>query len=724
MQAVKQEAKGSLFSGWKLYAGIAGLALVAVVIWALSGQENQDQPVRDPEAYAEQVKREISQSLAQAGIDLNSDFLQIPGVANRTNALAILGFENKTGDSTFDWLSAGLPEILLTDLSQGGAGNLISRNRVLDCLAGTNGSLVTDHTHEACVQAAASLGASKVLSGSFFKLGDKIRIDARLEDTKTGKIIVAEKVVGDDPFVLVDSLTGKLATSLDVISPEGGDVKVTRITSDSPEAYKQYILAMEQFELGRLDSSISLFEKAISIDSSFALPYMRIGMAYGMRGDTQRGASWFARAQERQDRLPTKLRLLLDAYTDIWLHRQFDDAMVKMEAYLDQYPDDKEVRAFYGILLHQLPQRTDAALAQLDTAAMIDESYYWVLTFYDMIYTQTGQVDKAIAVNDRLKHHYPGHPDAYLNMADLYRSQGRIDEAVSECRALLAREPENRSAHRRLLTYFILRGDIDAAEDQVRKLKDLGPDEPATLDDFHSRMANLQEWRGEFKSSLDHLHQALEASLETGDSLRVFSSYSALTRAHFSLGMPDSALHYSALGHDWAGIGQTFHHAMALVAVDPANEEKARPIFRKAANDFRSRVPEEMWSLVDNLELIFSAYQDSDTARLIEGIEWSVSNPLYASSRDRLELGELLVHSDRYAEAREVLLPLQEGPDRTTDGFTYLVSHYWSGRAEQALGNTQAAVEHFEEMLSWWDDPEIVTDKIKDARSRLNSLTS
>lgn len=724
MQAMPKGTKTFRFSGWKAVAGIAGLVMLALIMWGLSGGEDHGEPAGDPRAYTERITQEISQSLAEAGIDLNSELLQIPGVAGRSNALAILGFENKTGDSTFDWLSTGLPEILLTDLTQGGSGNIISRGRVLDCLVGSNDDRVTNHTHQACVHAARSLGASKVLSGSFFKLGDKIRIDARLEDTKTGQIILAEKVVGEDPFLLVDSLTGKIAASLDMVNIRDDDVQVAQITSSSPEAYKQYILGMEQFEVGRLDSSINLFEEAIAIDSSFALPYMRIGMAYGLRGSGQQGATWFARAREKQDRLPTKPRLLLSAYTDIWLNRQFDEAMVKMGSFVSQYPDDKEARAFYGILLHQLAQRSDDALAQLDTSAMIDESYYWGLRFYDMIYRQTGRMSEAIAVNELLKRYYPEHPDAYLSMADLYREQGMLKEAIAECRALLVHEPDNKGAHRRLMNYHLLRREIDLAEDEAERLLQIDPDSYVNHDNYHSYKANMAEWRGEFGKGIEHLKKSLAAAMESGDSARVNGSYHSLANTFNFLGMPDSTVFYSERAYEWSSMGSAFNHAMTLVTVDDANADQARPIFREAANDFKARVPEEMWSLVDDLEFIFNAYCNADTVAIIEGIARFVESPTHGSSSDRFVQGELLVRTGKYREGRDALLKLLSGSDQTTSAFLHLNAQYWAGRAEQALGNNQAAIDHFSEMLQWWDDPDVMLEEIQDARSRLQSLTS
>ena len=156
------------------------------------------------------------------------------------NSLAIIGFENKTGDESLEWMETGLPEILLTDLSQGLGLKIISQQRILDCFETDR---ETKHTVTEIAKAAQRLGAGRILSGSFYKLGDKLRIDARLEEISTGTVILAEKVVGDDPFELVTSLTAKIASSLEL----EGVAQTSSKPLSTPEAFKEYHLGMEFF---------------------------------------------------------------------------------------------------------------------------------------------------------------------------------------------------------------------------------------------------------------------------------------------------------------------------------------------------------------------------------------------------------------------------------------------------------------------------------------------
>ncbi|TFH61486.1 MAG: hypothetical protein E4G91_08075 [Candidatus Zixiibacteriota bacterium] len=213
-----------------------------------------------------------------------------------TYAVAILGFENKTGDAELNWLKTGLPEILLTDLAQDSSINIISQRRIFEELGG-EGDDFSRFSYEDQVRAARKLGAINVLSGSIFKLGDKIRIDARLEDAASGKILLAEKVVSDDPMTLVDSLATRMASAMNMRGLALVDRGVSQLTTSSSEAYKYYHLGMQKFLDQFYDEGITDFNKAVALDSTFALAYMRIGMSYVFQGRLQDGVPYFHTAK-------------------------------------------------------------------------------------------------------------------------------------------------------------------------------------------------------------------------------------------------------------------------------------------------------------------------------------------------------------------------------------------------------------------------------------------
>ncbi len=678
-------------------------------------------------------------------------------------SLAILAFENKTGDPELDWLTAGLPEILLTDLAQSGGLKIISRSRVLDCLSDEVRNSANSPGHQECVEAAKSLGAGTTLSGSFFKLGDKLRIDARLEDVTTGQIVLAEKVVGSDPFVLVDSLTDKIAASLhlrqeklagdeadwgqlaiddpaafadsirkhvdrslreaNIHLPFGGG-KISEITSSSVEAYKEYILGLQKFNLGLSEQAIEYYARAIEIDSTFALPYMRTGMAYAFMGRTQMAMDFFTKALRFEDKLPLRERNLLDIYADTWLRRKFDDAFAKLQMFVDNYPDDKEARTIYALYLVQIINDHEAAFTQLDTVLAQDPRYPFALDAYASTYLQLENYDQAIEYYQRLKRYHPESPNSYESLITVYRRQGELDKAVAEAHQLLEIMPNYYTALAQLRTISFLRRDFDGARRYLEKIREAHGDDPFRMTAYHSQLANLADWRGEFKKALDHHFSALAWSEKTGDTANIVADLLAIGMFYHRIGQPDSAMYYIEKAHVISTMFQLFNYSLAAVEIDTTFIPLARERFAEASENVKTRVPAEFWEIFEILGDIFEGYCRADTAAVIAARKEFLSRPSQVNSGDIFQLGKLQVLTGQYEDGITTLQRLLTGPRRTTSATLYLRAIYYMGIAHEEQGNTEEAMANYRDMLKYWGNPDIELDEIADARRRLARLTS
>ena len=708
-----------------------GFAVILVAILAIAAlQFTSESPDRSADDTTDILKgleglgERINEQLRASGIDPVYIPGLVPHLHARESALAILGFENKTGDEDLDWLQAGLPEILLTDLAESAEMDLISRSRILDCLSEEERNAAPMPSHAACVHAATSLGASKVLSGSFFKMGDMIRIDARLEEVETGRIVLGEKVVGSDPFLLVDSLTRKIAGSLHVEEKMAADAQVAEITSSSPEAYKHYILGVEKSSLFLWDEAIVEFEKAIEIDTSFALPYMRIGIAYALRGRDQ-GRPYFAKAKELEDKLPTKDRNLLDIYSELWLRSNYDAAFSKMQTFMDNYPEDKEARAFYAIFLHVLKRETESAIAQLDTVLMLDPKYSPAFLWYCSIYESENDYDNAIKYAKRWKELYPDVPVPYTTLMTVYYSQGKLDETIAEAESLLEILSENAGAITTLVSAHTRLRNFSEAMRYIEQLREYHSDDPYRMITYYQYKANLAFWSGKFTTGIGFTTDALNKALETGDSAYVSVRYQALADYSWTLGLSDSVVAYGKRGYDWAVGFHNLNYPLLLVTVDPGNEPEARVLLEKATENFRSSVPSELWGIMNAVENIFDARCESDTAKLVMAYEELIANQTERSAANLFEYGMLLVLAGQYESGKEVLESMVTGGDEeTAQAIITLFSLYYIGVANEALGNSEEAIANYREVLKYWGEPEIELKEIADIRERLERLVS
>jgi serine/threonine protein kinase/tetratricopeptide (TPR) repeat protein/TolB-like protein len=635
------------------------------------------------------------------------------------NGIAILSFENRTGDTSLNWLGTGLPEILLTDLVQNRSVRVISRQRLLDAIE-TNGGTPND---EELRRAAVDLGAVNLLTGTYFKLGDQVRIDARVEEIGSGKILLAEKVVGADPFKLVDSLSQKVRAALNIESPGSSSAGVAQVTSSSPEAYKHYLAGMQTFGRSEYDSSIVEFEQALQIDSTLALAYMRIGMAYTFSGKQQKGARYFARARQYQDRLPVRERSMVDVYANIWLDLQIGDAATKLKQMAANYPDDKEIRTIYGVFLAQLDRDTTAGFAQFDTALQLDPTYTFALEVYGQIYGMFQQYDRALEIMRRLSQTLPGSAQPHNQMAHYLARMDRYDAAVAEYDKARAMNPNDADV---IEAEFYLRlrfQNTDRAAALLELLKNVAGNDSFRLLKYHEASADLNGWLGRFQDMMRSTHDALIQAVRTKDDALVFEEFSSLVAKFERFDWKDSVRLYAARADSVAGPFQKLSYPMTLVDLDPANEATARPLLAKRLNDFRERVPASIWPQADGLQLIFDAAAKSDTTAMIaayRSLAKAVGQPVAGNA---LEIGILLTLSGKFAEGKAELVALLSGVLRTANPLTYLQASYYLGRAEEGLGNKQSAIQYYQQVVKYWGGADIQTKEIKEAQDRLAKLT-
>ena len=637
------------------------------------------------------------------------------GVQAGTNTLGILGFENKTGDQQYDWLETGLPEILLTDLSQKQPAPIISQQRILDCL---DVDKKADHTHEECVKAARSLGVTRLLQGSLIRLGDKIRIDARVEDAATGQIIMAEKVVGDDPYVLVDSLTAKVGQLLN-IAPSGGLESLV----SSPEAFKEYHLGMEHFWAGRYDDAVDAFKRAIAIDSTFALPYMRIGMANVFQGRRPEGVAAFMEAKQLEGGLPTRERSLLDAYIDTWVHNNFSEAFIKMSTLVQNYPDDAEIRTIYALFIDTFQRDTVAVFAQLDTVMRVYPTYPFALEQRAQLAYKYGKYDDAITYNERLQRLLPNALDPQVQLVRLYTRQGRREEAWSLAQRLHEQFPDAEAPLFRLMSLAILRRDFKAARDYTEALRSCKPDDPYTLIDYYDNRANLACWEGHLKDCLSFLRKRAEQSLKCNDSTQITGSYMAMAYFYREFQVWDSVRPTAWKAWKYAGRFTKFSYPLWLVGSDRALADSARPLMKTSVNEFKAGVPKDFWPIADNLEELFESVAASDTVAMIACFKKISDRTPNVADDNRREMGILQVKYRRYEDGLGNLDVFVEGPYESISAITYLLSRYYMGVANDELQQRDEAIKNLNEVLKYWGKSDIQIDQIKDARARLDRLT-
>jgi len=131
--------------------------------------------------------------------------------------IAIVDFRNTGQDDELDYLENTIPEAIITRMAKTGRMEIVERSRLQEALKEMELGMTGIVDEQTAVELGRAVGANAILLGSFVSIGELIRINARLIDVKTSRIIKAESVqgrVGEEIFDLMDQMAESMQAQL------------------------------------------------------------------------------------------------------------------------------------------------------------------------------------------------------------------------------------------------------------------------------------------------------------------------------------------------------------------------------------------------------------------------------------------------------------------------------------------------------------------------------
>lgn len=131
--------------------------------------------------------------------------------------IAIVDFRNTSPDDELDYLQKTIPESISTTMAKGGRLEIVERSRLQEALTEMEMSELGIVDESRAAEIGRAVGANAILVGSFVSIGGTLRINARLIDVQTSRIIKAETVqgqVGPEIFNLMDQMASSMEIQL------------------------------------------------------------------------------------------------------------------------------------------------------------------------------------------------------------------------------------------------------------------------------------------------------------------------------------------------------------------------------------------------------------------------------------------------------------------------------------------------------------------------------
>jgi TolB-like protein len=242
---------------------------------------------------------------------------QEAGADVAATGIAVLPFSVTGGDELNLWRE-GLVDVFSTNLDGMGGFRTIDSRTVMarwrERVADTESPDM-----ETALGVAAQTGARYGLVGTLVGNPVGIRVSAELVDLSNREEIVqvSEEGPGDQVLELTSSVSVTLIRELLGATEEGAvqDVRLGALTTGSLPALRAYLEGEAAFRDANFADALAAYERAVELDSLFALAWLRLSSAYGWLENI--GSAAGARAGERAtalvDRLPARDRILVEA---------------------------------------------------------------------------------------------------------------------------------------------------------------------------------------------------------------------------------------------------------------------------------------------------------------------------------------------------------------------------------------------------------------------------
>lgn len=208
---------------------------------------------------------------------------EAPGLEGRR--VAVLSFANLTGRADEDWIGAGLGETLTNDLFAQPGVKVLPRARVAEARRRHATPDAADDDAVA-LRVGRETGAHWVVAGAFQRLGESVRVTARLLETRSGRVAKTVKLDGAlaSIFELQDRVAKEIGTGIAPGAPVAAvpSADETRVV-EAFEAFSKGVLNLREESPVALDRAIVFFERALALDPLYTRAHYALGQAWDLK---------------------------------------------------------------------------------------------------------------------------------------------------------------------------------------------------------------------------------------------------------------------------------------------------------------------------------------------------------------------------------------------------------------------------------------------------------
>jgi eukaryotic-like serine/threonine-protein kinase len=642
-------------------------------------------------------------------------------------SLAILPFQNSSGDASLDQWGSNLADMLTTAVGQSAHLRIVSPDRLNQVLSDLKVTPGTPYDQTMISNIAKYANADTVVWGKFFRNGDKIHIQGTVRDLKQGRNDVPINVDAgsqNDITAPVTQVAELIRQNLAISSDVQKELKASSFqpASKSPAALNAYMQGLQLRRQGKNLEAVKLFQTAVQDDPDFALAYSRLAETNSALGYDSQAEQASRKAMELDSQLPLAERYLIEA-NNARVMKDNKKAIEVYEKLAVSMPGDNDVQFTLGNLYLDSSQ-FDKARVQYAKVLKNDPKNLMALLQTGWLEVQNGKpqagldpLNRALSLAIEL--------DNDEQRAQILQIIGIAYDGMNKYEEALRNVQESLEINKRLgnksaaANSYSEIGDIQsylgkpelslaAYNDALELRREIGAkkDVASTL----ISIGSLMEDRGEYDKALDLYKEALQTERDSGDAALQAVCLNNIGSVYLAKGQSEDALTYyqQALqlreklsnSGDTADTLHNLGEAYTRTAqYDQAMQSYMRALqFRRNANDAHNAALEQ-----HSIGMVF--LNQGRFGAAVSNLNESVQGFQKAEDRSRLMVQVLIDYADALAKAgrgTEVGKTLDEARTLATElKNDKLLADVQNTQGDIAFysGDNKAAREHYQQGL-------------------------
>jgi serine/threonine protein kinase/tetratricopeptide (TPR) repeat protein len=363
------------------------------------------------------------------------------------NSIAVISFENQTGDTSFDYLRKAIPDLLITSLERRGELYVATWERMLDLLAQLGHKDVEVIDRNLGFELCRLEGIQAIVVGSYIKAGETFATDVKVLDVGTKRILKSCSSRGEGASSIInrqiDELTKEISEGIGLTGKGSGpeEMRMADVTTSSMEAYRYYLEGREDLDRQYYEEARVALEKAVELDPDFAMANAALALSYYALQNIGAGENALKKAKELSLKTTEKERLLIEAFYAARIEKDSEKWLGLTQLMAEKFPRDKGPIFNLGVRYY-FDRAYDKAITQFTKVLQLDPNFGEAYNMLGYAYSDLDDFSKAVEHFKKYVALNPDEANPLDSLAEAYFWMGKMDEATAGYKEVLEIKPD------------------------------------------------------------------------------------------------------------------------------------------------------------------------------------------------------------------------------------------------------------------------------------------